>query len=413
MAQVLTEKVVRDLPAPATGNRVHYDQDVKGFGVRVTRAGARAFVLNYTASGRERRQTIGSHPDWSVQAAREEAKRLKRLIDVGGDPMADREAERGAPTVADLAERFLREHGRGLRPKTLSEYESMLRLYVVPALGRIRLANLSKDDVAQLHQRVARKYPYRANRIVNLVSTLIRWSCARPDNPAAEVRLAPEEERERPLTDDEIGRLCDALDRLPNPVSADALRLLLLTGARKMEACGARWSEFALDAGVWTKPATRMKGKKKHPIPLSDAATTLLTTMRKEALAAGRILGPEHFVFPGDGAAGHLADVKSAWCKVTRDASIGRFVDKADRKGVLRRKWVSDVRPHDLRHTFASIAASNSHSLPVVGRLLGHRRSGSTARYAHLADPVLRTAANQVANAVRSGRGRTPSGASK
>ncbi len=341
-----------------------------------------------------------------VQAAREEAKRLKRLVDVGGDPMAERHAECGAPTVADLAERFLREYGRGLRPKTLAEYESMCRIYVVPALGRIRLANLAREDVANLHQRVARERPYRANRIVNLVSTLVRWSGIRQDNPATGVKLAPEEERERPLSEGEIGRVCDALDGLPNPTGADALRLMLLTGARKMEACGARWREFDLEAGVWTKPATRMKGKKKHPIPLSNAATALLAALRDEGRAADRAVEADDFVFPGEGAAGHLADVRSAWRSVTLAAGIGRHVDSVDANGRTRRKWVSDVRPHDLRNTFASIAASSSHSLPVVGRLLGHRRLASTARYAHLADPVLRTAANQVGEAVRGGRPR-------
>src|SRR4051794_29183054 len=110
MAERLTDKVVRDLEAPASGNRITYDEDVKGFGMRVTSSGAKSFILNYRASGRERRITIGSFPDWSVSKARDQAKELKRRVDTGEDPMAERHGERTAPTIADLTERFTTEH---------------------------------------------------------------------------------------------------------------------------------------------------------------------------------------------------------------------------------------------------------------------------------------------------------------
>ena len=99
----LKDLMIKHLPTPAKSNKVHYDDEVKGFGVGVTAAGARSFVLNYvTRSGRERRYTIGSCQDWSTTAARAEARRLRQLIDQGGDPLADIEAEREAPTVGDL-----------------------------------------------------------------------------------------------------------------------------------------------------------------------------------------------------------------------------------------------------------------------------------------------------------------------
>ena len=103
MAKRLADAAVKDLPAPAHGNKITYDTEVKGFGVRVTAAGSKAFILNYrTRSGRERRFTIGSFPDWSTPAARGEAKELKRRIDVGDDPVASTKAERDAPTMGDL-----------------------------------------------------------------------------------------------------------------------------------------------------------------------------------------------------------------------------------------------------------------------------------------------------------------------
>jgi hypothetical protein len=111
----LTDNIVKRLRAPTSGNRINYDEAVKGFGCRVTAAGARAFVLNYRrkSDGRERRATIGSFPDWSTAAAREEARRLKREIDGGGDPVGEQRESRNAATVADLCERFEREHASG------------------------------------------------------------------------------------------------------------------------------------------------------------------------------------------------------------------------------------------------------------------------------------------------------------
>ena len=109
--QRLDEKAVRSLEAPASGNRITYDTDVKGFGARVTAAGAKSFILNYTAARRERRITIGSVPDWSVAGARDRAKELKRRIDIGEDPMAERHEDRAAPTIDDLARLIHRRSG--------------------------------------------------------------------------------------------------------------------------------------------------------------------------------------------------------------------------------------------------------------------------------------------------------------
>ncbi len=108
----LTDAAVKSLPEPERGNRVILDDALKGFGVRVTAAGARAFVLRYRrrSDGIQRMFTIGSHPAWGVGAARDEAKRLKRAIDGGADPLGDIEAARGAQTVADLCERFLADY---------------------------------------------------------------------------------------------------------------------------------------------------------------------------------------------------------------------------------------------------------------------------------------------------------------
>ena len=173
MAERLTDTAVKALPAPDSGNRITYDDEIKGFGVRVTSAGARAFVLNYRTGGRERRITIGAFPDWTVKAAREEAKTLKRRVDVGADPMAERHADRGAPTVNALADRFEREHVTKKRPATQVDYASILRLYVRPELGTRKVAEVRHADIERLHRRIAATAPYRANRTVAVLLSLI------------------------------------------------------------------------------------------------------------------------------------------------------------------------------------------------------------------------------------------------
>jgi len=164
----LTDQVVRQLPPPVKGNRISYDSDVPGFGLRITAAGARSWVLNYRrkADGVERRYTIGSWPSWPVTAAREEAKRLRRTVDGGGDPVGEAQAMRDAPTVADLAERFLAEHVMRRRPSTQLAYRIVLRKYVLPALGRKKVATVEFEDVERLHAIVSRQLPIQGNRVL-------------------------------------------------------------------------------------------------------------------------------------------------------------------------------------------------------------------------------------------------------
>jgi hypothetical protein len=175
MAQRLTDRIVRDLPAPATGNRIYYDGLVKGFGCRVTAAGSRSFVLNYRrrSDGLERRSTIGSVPDWTVGAAREEAKRLKRQIDGGADPVGEHEAQRAAPTVNALCDQFIKEDLDKRRPKTARDYRSMIERDIQPALGRVKVTAITFEDVERLHRSITKRgAPYRANRVVSLMSQL-------------------------------------------------------------------------------------------------------------------------------------------------------------------------------------------------------------------------------------------------
>ena len=287
MATRLTDTVVKRLPVPAEGYEIAWDAQVAGFGVRVTAAGARSFILNYrTRLGRPRRFTIGTFPNWSTGAARDEARRLKTQIDRGGDPLGEIKAGRAAPTVADLCDRFIAEHLPRKKPSTRHTYRLQIDNEIRPALGRLKVAEVTYSDADGLHRRLtARGTPYRANRVIALLSRMfsmaIKWRM-RADNPVKGIERNQEHKRHRYLSAPELARLTTALAELRDQGAANAVRLLLLTGARRGELLAARWADVDLDAGVWSKPASTTKTKVLHRVPLSKAACKLLTEMRKQ-----------------------------------------------------------------------------------------------------------------------------------
>ncbi|KAB0676702.1 tyrosine-type recombinase/integrase [Aureimonas leprariae] len=390
MAQRLTDTVVKALPLPDKGNRIVYDADVKGFGCRVTAAGARAFVLNYrTRSGRERRVTIGSHPDWKVAAAREEAKELKRRIDVGEDPMAGIEADRTAKTVDDICDRFIEEHLPKKRASTRVEYESLIKNEIRPAFRHRKATSISFSDVEEMHRKITKRgVPYRANRALAVLSKMfslaIRWSWI-TSNPAVGIERNQEQKRKRYLTGTELANLARALDECPDAQGADIIRLLLLTGARRGEVMAACWNQFDLSAGVWTKPAAATKQKADHHVPLSAPARQLLARIHSVREA------DDEFVFPGR-VGGHRVEIKSTWRALCVAAGIVTITKGKGEDGKTRTIVSPSARIHDLRHTYASVLASAGLSLPVIGALLGHTQPTTTARYAHLFDDPLRAA---------------------
>lgn len=389
MAERLTDKIVKALPAPATGNKLHYDAEVKGFAVRVTAAEARGFVLNYRAGGRERRLTIGSFPEWSVAAARKEAGELKKLVDRGDDPMGERHDERAAPTVGELIDRFAADFLPRKRESTRREYAAMLDKIVRPELGRTKVADVRHADIDRLHRKVSQRAPYRANRMVATLSRMMSFAVKlgwRDDNPVKGIERNQEERRYRYLTGDELRRLTEALAAHSSRQAANVVRLLLLTGARRGEVLAATWDQFDIETGIWIKPSSHTKQKREHRVPLSAPVRALLSEMKADAERRGETAPYLFLSRTGDGP---MVEVKSSWAALCKAAGI------------------EGVRLHDLRHTYASVLASAGLSLPVIGALLGHTQPGTTARYAHLFDDPLRAATERVGVIVTGG---VPSG---
>ena len=169
---------------------------------------------------------------------------------------------RAAPTVADLCARFERDYLPRKRPSTQRVYRQQIHTDILPALGRTKVAAVSHGDVDGFHHRLSARAPRHANHTTAVLSRMfslaIRWGW-RTDNPVKGVERNQENKRHRYLTGAEISRLSDALAKLEDKAAANAVRLLLLTGARRGELLAAKWADVDLEAGVWTKPASTTK----------------------------------------------------------------------------------------------------------------------------------------------------------
>ena len=386
--QRLTDAFIKRLPVPARGNRITYDSDVHGFGARVTTGGARSFILNYvTRSGRERRLTIGSCSDWRATAARAEAKRLRQVIDQGGDPLSDIEAERQAPTMVKLCDRFEAEHLPRLRASSQADYKRMIANHIRPALKHLKVADVAFEDIDRLHRRItAAGHLHRANRVIAVASKMfslsMRWGY-RTDNPAKGIERNLEHHRRRYLSGDELARLIRALAAHPDKQGANIIRILLLTGCRRGEALSMRWADVDLgEKGVWSKLPSSTKQREHHQAPLSAPARQLLSEIREEYVSKHPKKPLGEYVFPSHSAVGHVVELKRAWRQLCKAAGL------------------KELRLHDLRHSYASQVVSGGGSLALVGALLGHSTPQTTSRYAHLHLDPMREATERVGAAI-------------
>lgn len=374
----LSKAVVDNLPAPEA-ETLFWDRSLPGFGVRVKPNGTKSYVVQYRTrtTGRSRRKTIGQHgPLMSFNQAKDIATGLLADVMRGRDPVAEATQIRVAPTIEYLSQQYLDIYAvPKKRPKSVANDRSMLKRLILPRFANQKIADIGHKQIQSFHNSL-KATPYQANRVLALLSKMfelsIKWGL-RADNPVRGVGKFHEEKRHRWLSTDELSRLGAALDKHANQKAANAIRLQLLTGARIGEVLSARWQDFDLERGVWTKPSHHTKQKRTEHLPLSQAAVAVLVRIKASANCDPEI------VFPGRSKDKPIVDLKKFWRSILLDADI------------------SDYRIHDNRHTHASQLVSSGLSLAIVGRLLGHTNPMTTQRYAHLADDPLREAAEVMA----------------
>jgi integrase len=365
----LTERSVAALGS-AEKEYLVFDTEIAGFACRVSPKGRKSFCIQYrNEGGRSRRFKIGRgfHPEIKVEWARREAKQKLGEAAGGQDPSSDRREKRKAPTVQDLHDDYFELHAPKKRESSLRHDRANWANHLLPRFGSRKVRDVTRSDIEALHGALS-EHPYQANRVLALASKALALAVAwgwRDDNPAAGVQRFHEGHRERFLDDDEIERLGVVLNTWPDRRIADVIRLLLVTGARRGEVLGMRWQDLKLESGTWTKPSAHTKQNRTHHGLLSADAVSIL---RKRFIAVDR---HAVFVFPGNRPDQPLKEIKKSWQKIREQADL------------------HDVRIHDLRHTFASLLASDGTSLHIIGQLLGHTQVATTARYAHLVQDAL------------------------
>ncbi len=348
------------------------DIEVRGFGAR-RRKGTPSYFLQTRVNGRLRWITIGKHGSpWTPTTARREALRLLNEISEGVDPSLQRRARRTVPTVAEAANDFMESHGAKLKASTRIEYDRLLRNTILPTFGRRTIDDIERSDITRFHNAM-NATPRKANFALAVLSKMLSW-CEeeglrpRGTNPCRQIKKYRESARQRFLSDEELKRLGTVLQELElageeSPYAIAAIRLLLLTGARLGEILSLEWRFVDLQRGLLALPDSKTGQK---AIFLNEAAVELLRHLPREPAHPFVIVGAR----PGD----HLVNLQKPWRRIRERAGLG------------------DVRIHDLRHSFASIAAAQGASLQLIGRLLGHTTPQTTQRYAHLvADQVRET----------------------
>ena len=356
---------------------VFWDRELPGFGVRVYPSGSKVFVVQTRTGGKSKRITLGRHGALTADKARKKAAETLAMLKSGQDPQAK---PASTVTVKELVARYFREHvEHHCKASTAKAYRRLVDRFILPAYGHLPVDKVERDDIAELHHALG-DVPCQANRVLEIGGKLFNlaeeWKLRTGGNPCKFVRKYREQRRERFLTDEEFRRLGDVL----NAVEADgslpiyaaaAIRLLMLTGCRRNEIVTLEWKNVDLEDGE-----IRLADSKTGPrmVPLSPAAARVLRELP-------RIEG-NPWVIPGFRPGRHLADLNHYWDRVRERADL------------------TDVRLHDIRHSFASRALALGESLSMIGRLLGHSKIDTTSRYAHLARDSIKASSARIADSI-------------
>ena len=370
MAKITKNEV--DKAAPLDRDFFIWDNELKGFGLKVTKAAKKVFLVQYRMGGRNgrtRRMTIGSYGTLTVDQARLAARSILKSVALGIDPMAERDDQRNDVSLGELIEVFLQDHAATkLKPRSAIEYARLIKTLVPQALLKQRVKTIERPAIAKLHSAHS-STPYQANRLLAVLRKFFGWceqNGYRADytNPTNHIQKFKEAKRKRYLSGAELAALGVALAEVEteaahSPYIVAALRLLTFTGARLNEILMLEWGMVDFDNCCLNLPDSKTGEK---VIFLNSPALAVLSKLPR--------LEGNPFVICGQKTGCRLINLQKPWTAIRNRAGL------------------DDVRLHDLRHSFASIAVANGMSLPLIGGLLGHTQAQTTQRYAHLSqDP--------------------------
>lgn len=344
----LTKRFVDSLTAE-TSDVVHWDDELRGFGIRVRSGGRKSYIVKSRCRGRQIKMTIGTHGSITVEQARTKARSIIADAKEGSDPSAAYAKMRKSPTMKELGQRFLDDYvPTHCRKSTEREYRRSVELFINPKMGTRKVIDIDRSEIAKFHHDLRDK-PYQANRSLGVLSKMFNlaelWGI-RPDgsNPCRHVKKYKEVKHERFLSDAEYRQLGEALrkaeaERTETQSAIDAVWLLMLTGCRLGEIMTLKWDYVDLDRKELRLPDSKTGPKTIH---LGSAAVERLKGIKK--------LEDNEFVITGKKEGGHLTDLQHPWRRIRKTAKL------------------DGLRLHDLRHSFATprTAVRRSFISPVL-----------------------------------------------
>lgn len=370
MERRITKRAIAALQ-PADVQTWLYDTELRGFAVLCQPSGRKSYIARFKApNGRWRKTTIASCAELEPEKARDRARDIMAAARNGEDPVAWRQQQADQPTVADLADRFMREHASKKKPGTRQNYAILWAKHITPRMGKLRVADVKRIHVQRVHGDMS-DTPHNANRVLAALSKAFNlseiWGWRdEGTNPCRHVKAYPERHRDRTLTDAELKRLWQALEnekRQQDVPASELLQVLLLTGCRLDEWRSARWEWIDMERRVLALPDSKTGARDVH---LTEPVLALLETLPRTG----------DLVFAGRRGTA-IGGIQKIWRRIR--ASVG----------------LDDVRIHDLRHTVGSLGHRAGMSQREIADLLGHKQLATTARYINSADEHKRATADR------------------
>jgi integrase len=355
-----------------------FDSNCKGLMVEIRRTGHKTYYLRYqNRRSRTRQLKIADERDVTLSQARQLAEGLRNKIAMGEDPLDEKAVIRQVPTfaqfIADQYMPYIKSYKRSWDTDV-----SLLKNHLLPRFGKRYMDEITRQDIVKMHadRKASGAAPGSANRLLIMMRYIfnltLKWEVPGiKANPCKGIPLMEENNKmERYLSVDEAERLYEAVCKSENTILKYIVPMLILTGARKREVLDARWEDFDLSRRAWRIPISK-SGKARH-VPLSDGALNVLASMPRKVEWA--------FANPDTGKP--YVSVFYAWNTARKSAGL------------------SNVRMHDLRHSFASLLINSGRTLYEVQHILGHTQVKTTQRYAHLSQDTLLAAANSATAAL-------------